>query len=348
MASSWLGGQSILEEVISCVHHRLLVCLDEAALSTVGLCCRALACISAEEGLWQRLALCQSRLAALRFLGAFSPEARETTTDDVKTLVAGRRLALGVPAQAESVNWRDMCRQLNISMAETPWELEGYTDGCSAALWTELTDETSSDLTLPGSTSSNVLASQSPHLFWIGGDRMLGIAGGYSPDVVGGASLHPLRQVCLLDLPHVRGHRDQLTRPQLVVRRLDCGTTEARLPHGHPSMNGAASDFDPTRKTVFFFGGGAPHSDVTNTTSALRLEGWDGDAPTAMWQPVTAIGCVESGQVPSARQGLKGTVFNDEFIIFGGRLLGGRCTNEVWSLDLTSDSGEPFSLANLV
>ena len=37
------------------------------------------------------------------------------------------------------------------------------------------------------------LGSQSPHLFWIGGDRLLGVAGGYSPDVVGGAALHPLR-----------------------------------------------------------------------------------------------------------------------------------------------------------
>lgn len=36
------------------------------------------------------------------------------------------------------------------------------------------------------------LASQSPHVFWIGGDRLLGVAGGYSPDVVGGAALHPL------------------------------------------------------------------------------------------------------------------------------------------------------------
>ena len=36
------------------------------------------------------------------------------------------------------------------------------------------------------------LGSQSPHIFWIGGDRLLGVAGGYSPDVVGGAALHPL------------------------------------------------------------------------------------------------------------------------------------------------------------
>ena len=29
-----------------------------------------------------------------------------------------------------------------------------------------------------------LLGSQSPHIFWIGGDRLLGVAGGYSPDVV--------------------------------------------------------------------------------------------------------------------------------------------------------------------
>ncbi len=41
-------------------------------------------------------------------------------------------------------------------------------------------------------STTGPLASQSPHVFWIGGDRLLGVAGGYSPDVVGGAALHPL------------------------------------------------------------------------------------------------------------------------------------------------------------
>ena len=345
MAGLLLAGHSVLEEVIACVHYRFLLCLDEAALSTVGLCCRSLCNSSMEEALWQRLAVCQNRLAASRFLGAFSPEARQIITDDVKPGAAARRFVPGAPAaQTELINWRDMCRQLNMSMAETPWDQELYADGCSSALWTELTD----DATAPSAASSAVgqvtngaiLACQSPHLFWIGGDRMLGIAGGYSPDVVGGAALHPLRDVYLLDLPNLSGQGGQLTRPDLLARRLDCGTAQGQLPHGHPSMNGAASDFDPHRKTVFFFGGGAPHSDVTHATSALRLDGWDGDTPTATWQVIASPGSVESGQIPSARQGLKGTVFNDEFIIFGGRMLGGRCTNEVWSLDLSSDPGD--------
>ena len=37
------------------------------------------------------------------------------------------------------------------------------------------------------------------------------------------------------------------TRPELRVKRLDCGSAGGRLPHGHPSLNGAASDFDPIR-----------------------------------------------------------------------------------------------------
>lgn len=35
-----------------------------------------------------------------------------------------------------------------------------------------------------------------------------------------------------------------------------------RLPHGHPSVNGCACDFDALRSTIFFFGGGTPHAEV--------------------------------------------------------------------------------------
>jgi len=52
-----------------------------------------------------------------------------------------------------------------------------------------------------------------------------------------------------------------------------------------------------------------------------------------------ARGSVEAGQVPSGRQGVRGVVFSDEFIIFGGRERGGTCANDVWSLDLSSDAG---------
>ena len=352
MACAFLTGHSLLEEVVSCVHYRFLLCLDEAALSTVGSCCRWLRDTSAEERLWQRLAISQNRLAAARFLGAFSPEAREVATDDVRPGMAVRRFTPGTSTpEPELVNWRDMCRQLNMSMAETPWEQESHEDACSAALWTELSDDAPSpSMASPTTTASNnvMLASQSPLLFWIGGDRMMGLSGGYSPDVVGGASIHPLREVYLLELPDVSGRGNRPTRPDLLVQKLDCGTAQGRLPHGHPSMNGVAADFDPHRRTIFFFGGGAPHADVTNVTSALRLDGWDSDdseRPRAAWQLIASPGSVESGQIPSARQGLKGTVFNDEFVIFGGRFAGGRCTNEVWSLDLTSDPGPEVDLS---
>lgn len=56
------------------------------------------------------------------------------------------------------------------------------------------------------------------------------------------------REVYQLDLPNTSNVGEGiLTRPDLLVKRLDCGTAEGRLPHGHPSMNGAASDFDPIR-----------------------------------------------------------------------------------------------------
>ncbi|CAL1146776.1 unnamed protein product, partial [Cladocopium goreaui] len=89
---------------------------------------------------------------------------------------------------------------------------------------------------------------------------------------------------------------------------------------------------------IYFFGGGAPHSDVHNACSALCLEGWEGDDPRATWQVVASPGSVESDQMPSPVQGVKGTVFQDEFVIFGGRRQGGRCTNDVWSLDLAGAS----------
>ena len=64
-----------------------------------------------------------------------------------------------------------------------------------------------------------------------------------------------------------------------------------------------------------------------NATSALRLEGWDGDDPKARWQVVASQGTVEADQMPSPVQGVKGTVFEDEtwnfrvgkfFFVFGG------------------------------
>ena len=58
--------------------------------------------------------------------------------------------------------------------------------------------------------------------------------------------------------------------------KVDCGTAGDALPHGHPSLNGAASDFDPIRRAAFFFGGGSPHAEVYNVTSALRLSGVGG------------------------------------------------------------------------
>jgi len=44
----------------------------------------------------------------------------------------------------------------------------------------------------------------------------------------------------------------------------------------------------------------------------LCLEGWEGDDPRATWQVVASPGSVESDQMPSPVQGVKGTVFQDD------------------------------------
>lgn len=49
-----------------------------------------------------------------------------------------------------------------------------------------------------------------------------------------------------------------------------------------------------------------------NACSALCLEGWEGDDPRATWQVVASPGSVESDQMPSPVQGVKGTVFQDD------------------------------------
>ncbi|CAK9106546.1 unnamed protein product [Durusdinium trenchii] len=353
MLTSSAGGMSLLDELIACVHYRILLCMDEGALSSMGSCSHSLHQIARSQALWQRLAMCRDRLAAARFLGSFSPDARRpvvTTEGPSPYLPCSRFVPSSMHSGASgalngegTIDWRDVCRHLNKCMAERPWEeVPEASNGRSAALWTDLTDDgNGADDGAPNEpppTGATLLGSQSPHVFWIGGDRLLGLAGGYSPDVVGGSAIHPLREIYLMDLPDISDSHATLTRPDLSVKKLDCGTANGRLPHGHPSVNGCACDFDALRSTIFFFGGGTPHAEVYHATSALRLEGWDGANPTAQWQVVSSPGSIESDEIPLARQGVKGTVYCDEFVIFGGRLQGGRCTNDVWSLNLEGDS----------
>lgn len=150
----------------------------------------------------------------------------------------------------------------------------------------------------------------------------MGSRGSYSPDVVGGSALHALRAIFAL----------RLTQP-LTARRLRCEGL------GHPSLNGAAADFDARRRRVVVFGGGAPHAEVHGVTSLLRF-----DAFSAAWERLQVVGSVEAEEAPMPRQGVKGTVATDEFLIFGGRLQGGRCMNDVWSLTL--EGASPLSLRN--
>lgn len=82
----------------------------------------------------------------------------------------------------------------------------------------------------------------------------------------------PRREVYLLDLPTSSANGSFATRADLSVQRLDCGTAAGRLPRGHPSMNGAASDFDPISDSVVPVGvqGGAQGG---GTVEGARLEG---------------------------------------------------------------------------
>lgn len=330
-----------LQDLVERFSYRLILYLDEAALCGLGPACTFFADVASDNDLWQRLAMFRNRLAAERFFGVMSQDARQViTAEDPKPLICPSTQS-SPPTMPNPVDWRDLCRQLNTSMAERPWPRSGKDEishGSGSAGWKDLTDGWrvgASELPAEG-----IYAGQSPHLFWLGGNHLLAFAGGYFADVVGGAVFMPLAEVYSLELP---GSSADVHPRSVRATRLDCGTAGGLLPHGHPSMNGAASDFDPIRRAAFFFGGGSPHGSVTNATSVLQLENSD-DAGSfsAHWEVLTTFGSVEAGLVPQGRQGLRGVVFEDEFLIFGGRLLGGQCMNDLWSLDLgETQQGSP-------
>lgn len=99
-------------------------------------------------------------------------------------------------------------------------------------------------------------------------------------------------------------------------------------------MHGAASDLDSEGRAIFF-GGGAPWGGLCEETTALVLSGGSespdgqfGDL-SAAWESWPVV-----GERPSARQGVRGVVFDDRFIIFGGRGNTGNCLNDLWALNL--------------
>lgn len=215
---------------------------------------------------------------------------------------------------------------------------------------------------------------QSPHLFRIGPRRLAAVAGGYYPDTVGGAEVRPLHDVILIDLSDPPAHAASASvyqaddgddaRKKISVRSLIPGfgasrDGDARAAHfdrlggrrgrlgdepfvGHPHLHGAASDLLEGGSGAVFFGGGAPHGHLTDVTTKLiwkanRVHEHQGcsidtvpaDDITAEWVPVET-----AGEVPSARQGLRGVAFEGRFVIFGGRERGGQCLNDVWELDM--------------
>lgn len=367
-----------LQQLVDLLHYRVLLGFDEGILGRLAQCSTSLRDVAYEPALWRRLAAQADQQAAARYLGVLSPEAVEVVSAESDPPPRHNRTA-GSGSGGSAFNWRDVCRQLRPVTAVRPWDKSGR--AIRGPVWEELTDGyhggTVGEPTLP---ARGLFAAQSPHVFWVGGDQLLALAGVYFSEVLGGANSLLLSEVYLLDLsasndvppgpvatapddaPGARRPPRQALeeddsdassdeeRPQLVptpcrVRagRLDCGTADGALLRGHPDLNGAASDFCPTRSVAYIFGGGSPHGVVCSCTSALRLSDWGGVSgtrpPTARWEVVETPGSVEAGQRPSARQGLRGVVFRDEFVIFGGRELGGECRDDVWSLDLGPADG---------
>jgi len=353
---------SDLQVLVESMHYRLLLCLDEGALSALSQSCVFFADTGQEPALWKRLVLVRDRNAAMRFMGGLSPEAREEVSVDDP-----RPAGPSAVARAEGSFWRDVGRQLNTRMSERPWEHSGTAgsdgeDVWSAALWTELTpgwnprdfptavEHSCMEAMLP---AEGLFAGQAPHLFWVGGNRLLAVSGIYFGDNLGGAEDRSLNEAYAIELLDDVSYESGVTSAAAMTpppgSRLRCTRLDTG-PGWHPSMNGSAGDFDPRRRAAFFFGGGSPHSTVHNVTSALCLRGWDDEARSdrvsqldfsAHWERFVAPEPSEAGMAPLARQGVRGVVFGDEFIIFGGRSLGGGCLDDVWSLDLAEATFQP-------
>lgn len=62
-----------------------------------------------EQALWQRLALSRDRLCASRFLGSFSPEARQVvTTEDPRPYVSTARFVPGADGDVGTIDWKEV------------------------------------------------------------------------------------------------------------------------------------------------------------------------------------------------------------------------------------------------
>eukprot|EP00928_Gymnodinium_smaydae_P076934 TRINITY_DN6003_c0_g1_i1.p1 TRINITY_DN6003_c0_g1~~TRINITY_DN6003_c0_g1_i1.p1 ORF type:complete len:642 (-),score=45.29 TRINITY_DN6003_c0_g1_i1:136-2061(-) len=344
-----------LDQIIERVQYTLTLCFDESSICNLGCCCSLFGKVANDKSLWYRLAVSKDPHVVTRFLGT----CMAPVTSRAAFLSANAVAYADLPTHLSGLNWRDVCYQLSVRMAEMPWNVQSSqtVDG-SAALWSELTEGWSHasnterrHIDLP---NGGIYGSQAPKMFWLGQNRLLALAGGYSPDMLGGANMVSLNEVYLVDvLRDVLEHSvrnasahetDASQQIGSVVRamRLNCGTADGRLPNGHPSMNGCASDFDPIQKAIYFFGGGSPHSEICNQTCMLQLHGdMNGSFDSfteresfAKWSVVDTYGSADHDSAPSGRQGLQGVVFHREFVIFGGRSLGGTCHNDVWSLDL--------------
>lgn len=180
---------------------------------------------------------------------------------------------------------------------------------------------------------------------------MLGVAGGYYAENLGGAEVRPLHDVLLIELeepgtdggPRVTPLIEGLTATAREAMAAAATAGREVGPRGHPLLHGAASDLDERGCRAIFFGGGSPHGQLTNASTALVLQpavadpdadaaeavAGGGAAIQATWEPIST-----AGERPSPRQGARGVVFEDRLVIFGGRGQGGGCLNDVWELPL--------------
>mmetsp|Transcript_101601 Transcript_101601/g.284861 ORF Transcript_101601/g.284861 Transcript_101601/m.284861 type:complete len:626 (+) Transcript_101601:179-2056(+) len=265
--------------------------------------------------------------------------------------------------------WRAACRQL--SAAALPiWPGDAAASGAAsryasaarerraAARWDDLERGAEQMPQEPNPSvfgRSTLWAGQSPHLFRLAPDLLLAVAGGYYSEVIGGAACQPLHDVALIELGvRAEGSQQRVRITTLIegqgslerMRAADALRRNGEEPdyRGPLHTHGAASDLDAATCRAFFFGGGAPQGQLTDEASALVIglgraeitESGTSEAPEpplqAHWERIHT-----EGEAPSARQGVRGVVFEGRFIIFGGREQGGVCLNDVWELDVSED-----------
>jgi len=328
----------MLLELIELLHFREVIFFDESVLGRLGAASRFFRDTLSNPAIWRRLALRRDPTAVQRALGWIFPAGEPDWRAICRACHPRAAVGAWAAAQGEGL-WEELHDGDRADGGDEVVEEEEQTRAASRPWWAlgrRAGNQRDAAAVVPIGRGE-LWAGQSPHLFWLGSGSLLAIAGGYFSDNLGGASVLPLHDVSLLELPPEPGTGLRVTT--LIPGHVGMPTREGHQGHAH--LSGAASDLDAEGRRVLFFGGGSPHGGLSDATSALVLSGGHEDA-AAEWQGLEARWeHVEVAEVekPSARQGVRGVVFDRRFVIFGGRGLGGQCFNDVWALSLDTGSG---------